>query len=438
MAYDRNAIKVGIASFLMLAILAGLLIWKSGVFYRLDGYEIIGEFGSVNGLVNGADVRYRGSKVGKVYIIDPTPRTVRVHFRVESSIQIPKNSIVKIYFDGLIGEKFLNIIPNPNETEMLKDGGVMQGTASAGLAEFVELGAQNLETTKSLLQTYEKLLVSPKVLDSVGNTIKSVEKITQDLAILSNTLSGAGGGKGSIPQMLSNLTDTTGIVKKNAELLFGDGTVADSSKDTFRDLAAMTAQLREVVQMMSKQVVTSSNIMKINRTLDNVYDVSTGLRAIAGTEPSFGPVGLLQKWSKVKVSAVAEVVPLVQLTNSASFGGYLDSSVGGSFVRTGISGTKGSNQPVLDVQYGAHLAPETSARVGFFESHFGAGIDYHPLPKARVSLEVYNLDRPQVDLKGKYALSDHLGVVVNLKKNPVTSGYDNIGFGVSLSTGGKD
>jgi hypothetical protein len=238
--------------------------------------------------------------------------------------------------------------------------------------------------------------------------------------------------------MLANLTDTTGIVKKNTELLFRDGTVAESSKDTIRDLAAMTAQLREVVQMMSKQVVTSSNVMKINSTLDNVYDVSAGLRAVAGTDPSFGPVGLLQKWSKVKVSGEAEAVPVVNLAESASFGGYFDSSVGGSFVRTGIAGTKGSNQPVLNVQYGAHLGSTTSARVGFFESHLGAGVDYRPVPKARVSVEVYNVDRPQVNVRGKYALSEQLGVVVNLKKNPVTSDYDNIGFGVSLSTGDND
>jgi len=417
----------------MLVVLAALLIWKSGIFYRLEGYEVIGEFASVNGLVNGADVRYRGSKVGKVFVIEPTPRAVRVHFRVESDIQIPKNSIVKIYFDGLIGEKFLNIIPNAEETEMLGDGDVMKGTASAGLAEFVEVGAQNLETTKALLQSYEKLLASPEVIGSVGNTIKSIEKITHDLAVLTGTLSGQTGANGSIPMMLSNLTDTTGLVKKNTELMLGDGSIAQSSKSAITDLSAMAAQLREVVQLMSKQVVTTGNISKLNGTLDNVYDLSAGLRSVAGTSPGMGPVGMLQTLAKTTIRAEAEIVPVAKTSDLASYDGYFDSTIGANFIRTGISGTRGSTQPVLNVQYGTHLGTQTAARVGYIENNLGAGIDYRPIPKAKVSVEVYNIDRPQVTLKGKYAISENLGMVVNVKKNPITSDYDNVGFGFSVS-----
>ncbi len=433
--YDRNAIKVGIVSFFMLAILAGLLIWKSGIFYRLDGYEVIGDFPSVNGLVNGAEVRYRGSKVGKVFEIEPTPKSVRVHFRVESSIKIPKNSIVKIYFDGLIGEKFLNVVPNPTETEMMADGDVMQGTVSAGLAEFVELGAQNLEATKQVLQTYEKILNSPQMTESFQNTVMAFEKISRDMAVLSGVLAGSDPkSKGSIPQLLANLTQTTELVRQNTDLMLKDGQLASSSKAAIVDMATTAAQLKAMVTMMSQQLVSTSNVQKLNATLDNAYDISAGARGLIGTDASYGPVGALQAFSRTRMSGEAMVLPISTAPQGAAYQANFDSTLGYSFLRTGVTGLKSTDQQVVNLQFGTHWGG-ASTRLGYFYSQLGAGLDYKPTSRATLSVEMYNVDHPELDFKGKYKFSDHLGVVVNVKKNTMSSSYDNVGVGVLFTTG---
>ncbi|NBV84180.1 hypothetical protein EBR57_08695, partial [bacterium] len=221
--------------------------------------------------------------------------------------------------------------------------------------------------------------------------------------------------------------------KKNTELMLGDGSIVQSSKSAITDLSAMMAQLREVVQLISKQVVTTGNISKLNGTLDNVYHLSAGLCSVEGTSPGMGPVGIVQTLAKTKIRAEAEIVPVTNTSDFASYDAYFDSTIGANFIRTGISGSRGSKQPVLNVQYGTHLWTQTAARVGYIENNLGAGIDYRPIPKAKVSVEVYNIDYPQVTLKVKYAISDNLGMVVNVKKNPMTFDYDNVGFGFSLS-----
>jgi hypothetical protein len=235
-----------------------------------------------------------------------------------------------------------------------------------------------------------------------------------------------------LPKMLSNLTETTGLVKKNTELLFQDGQLVGSSKDTVRNLALLTAQLQSVVHVMSTELVTSANLKKINSTLDNVQDLSAGLRGLAGTEVSYGPVGALQKISKVKMVGAGEIMPVAALADQSSYEGYVDSSWGNGFIRTGIAGVKSSPKPVLNIQYGHRLAESASARVGYFQSYAGLGVDYQPIPKAKVSVEVFNVDEPQVALRGKYAVAKDVGVVVNLNKNPKTSDYDNFGVGISF------
>ena len=429
---DRNAVKVGIASFFMLIILAGLLIWKSGVFYRLNGYEVVGEFSSVNGLVNGADVRYRGSTVGKVFEIEPTPKAVRVHFRVESGIKIPRNSVVKIYFDGLIGEKFLNIIPNAEVDEMIQDGDTLQGTVSAGLAEFVELGAQNLQETKELLNAYKDLLVQPEMLGSFKNIIVSVDKITRDLAVLSGALSGTN-GRGSLPQIIDNLTQTTLVVRRNADLLLRDGEVAESSKAAIRNIYQMTEQLNLLLQVISKSVVTSDNVGKLTMTLDNAHSISSGLRDVFGSGLEYGSAGMSPR-KGLSFGGEGEVVPVSQTTDLASYQGYVDTRIGTQFFRAGMAGSKGSQGPGLTAQFGTNFGP-AATRVGFHNSQLAIGMDYHPISRAKVSVDVENIDHPELNARARYRFDNHLGLVVNAKKDLKSSESFNLGVGLSFSAG---
>ena len=68
---DRTALKVGIATFLMTIAIAALLVWKSSIHLKATGYQLVGKFQYVSGLLNGAEVRYRGVNVGKVFSIKP-------------------------------------------------------------------------------------------------------------------------------------------------------------------------------------------------------------------------------------------------------------------------------------------------------------------------------------------------------------------------------
>ena len=112
---DKHAFRVGLISFVMCLMIATLLIWISGIFLRAGGYELKGRFSTVNGLLPGDDVRYRGYKVGRVFSIKPSPDHIEVSFRVRQGTNIPKNSKLRVLFDGLIGEKYMGVIPNTNE-----------------------------------------------------------------------------------------------------------------------------------------------------------------------------------------------------------------------------------------------------------------------------------------------------------------------------------
>ena len=127
----KNYFLVGLISVVLLSSIVTLILWKKSFFKKIQSYEIIGEFESINGLLENAVVKYRGYPVGRVTGIFPNTKNIEVYFFVDSKFKIPFGSTVKIIFDGLVGEKYMEIIPNKREKNMLVDGSRITGFSSS-------------------------------------------------------------------------------------------------------------------------------------------------------------------------------------------------------------------------------------------------------------------------------------------------------------------
>lgn len=81
-------------------------------------YDLNAKFLKVGGLIVGNDVKMSGVKIGvvnKVYLDDDF--LANVDFKVFSNIKIPKESIVAISSDGILGNKYLSVIPEDRESK---------------------------------------------------------------------------------------------------------------------------------------------------------------------------------------------------------------------------------------------------------------------------------------------------------------------------------
>ncbi|MBO6281069.1 MAG: MCE family protein [Alphaproteobacteria bacterium] len=89
----------------------------------VKGYKLSAEFMKVGGLSIGSDVRINGIKVGTVTAqhLNNEDYTVNVEFSISSDTKLPKDSVVAIVGDGLMGDKFVKIEPGKS-TEYLQDG----------------------------------------------------------------------------------------------------------------------------------------------------------------------------------------------------------------------------------------------------------------------------------------------------------------------------
>ena len=259
--------KVGMVALAAIIILASMIIWKGDIFLKVKGYEIIGSFNDAGGVMTGAEVRYRGYQVGKVVKIEPSPEEVRVYLIIQPNIGVPEGSSLRVAFDGLIGQKYVEIMPGVS-TVMLKNNSVIPGFSTLGMVDFIDVGTQNLEESKRILQSVRKITDDPIIQKAAKDTLLNIEKSTSEINKIAADLSASisKGGFGDLIKSLSTASDTINRVSKELDgvisaldKLTSDpefiGNVKDTvknAKDAFSELKQASSDASKVLRRYSK------------------------------------------------------------------------------------------------------------------------------------------------------------------------------------------
>ncbi len=150
----KSRIELAVGIFIVI----GLIILVSFVFLITDfqiikpGYKFDVIFGFANGLRESAPARLAGVDIGEIkrlqvlYDPDTLKTKVRVGVWVNADARIPSDSKVWINTLGLLGEKYLEIIPGKNYNVLVKAGDAIMGEDPVAMAEITE------ETKKLVLK----------------------------------------------------------------------------------------------------------------------------------------------------------------------------------------------------------------------------------------------------------------------------------------------
>lgn len=119
----RNVVEVVVGA-VVLSVAVGFVFfaYKTGKIDTTNGYTLTAKFDRVDGLNVGSDVRVSGLKVGNVTALNIDPQTYQAvaSLTIDEKIKIPSDSAAEIISDGLLGSKFIGIVPG-GEDQILKD-----------------------------------------------------------------------------------------------------------------------------------------------------------------------------------------------------------------------------------------------------------------------------------------------------------------------------
>ena len=129
--------KFDLELYVGLFILAGILClgYLSVKLARLEligteEYEIYSVFDDIGGLKKGASIMIAGVVVGKVTSVNMENYEARVEMSLPVRVKIQEDAIASIKTKGMIGEKYISIIPGGSDL-FIKPGGRLTETQSS-------------------------------------------------------------------------------------------------------------------------------------------------------------------------------------------------------------------------------------------------------------------------------------------------------------------
>ena len=121
MKNTKLELSVGVFVLLGIAAIAYLTI-KIGTGASISGdtYPLEARFSNTGGLHTGSSVLLSGVTVGRVEAVrmDPSDYSAIVTLRIVSGVRLPTDSMASIKTSGLIGDKYISLLPGADENYM--------------------------------------------------------------------------------------------------------------------------------------------------------------------------------------------------------------------------------------------------------------------------------------------------------------------------------
>jgi phospholipid/cholesterol/gamma-HCH transport system substrate-binding protein len=178
--------KVGLFVVLGLVVTAAIVLAVRDWRWLRSGYEIRVLFDSVGGLLVGAPVKFAGVQVGEVASIrivregaSATPVELRLWLPQE--VEIREDDRVLIGMLGLLGEKYVEILPGAGKGRSLQGGDALVGAGTVSELELAQRFTHVLAQLEEALSSANALLTDPRISQRFESTLEQAERLTRRL-----------------------------------------------------------------------------------------------------------------------------------------------------------------------------------------------------------------------------------------------------------------
>ena len=441
--------KVG-AFFVAALALAAVLVWQiQGLRIgkgRTQRISVV--FPDVAGLSEKSTVRLAGVPVGKVRKIrlDSQGRAV-VDLDVNEDVDLRMGASASIANLGLLGEKYVELIPGPVGANPLPEGSTLRGGAPVSFDEITKLARDIEVDIKSISKNLNESLGGPEGEERLRTIVENVRIITDDLRVM------VASNRGNVDSTISNFREFSAMMTQLVDRIdrlvaSNQGNVSGSIANirditqkletTADNLNQITAKIRGGEGTVGKLVESEETHKNLNDALLAVKEGVGGLnKAIGGVGRIHLDLGLRTEYLARNSKGKGYVTVDVTKDNSPQFyqlelstqplGRRYD-----TLTQTTTTFPDGHRETTItdELQYKDQLAISAlfglrmgnlALRGGLIESRGGAAVDYVALDKRlRVSAEMFDFSRPDYSAHAKLSTRYYFSPSVY-----VTGGWDD-------------
>ncbi len=166
----------------------GALVFTiSNLSFFQKGYEIRVLFRFASGIDSGAPVRLAGVKVGEVknikIIYDPGDEVpaIELVLYIKEGVRMRQNADVLISTLGLLGEKYVEILPGTTEKPLLKNGDIIVGHDSVPLARIADLTYQIAQKLDQAIDAFREIFVKEEQKKDIKLTLRNISDLSSNM-----------------------------------------------------------------------------------------------------------------------------------------------------------------------------------------------------------------------------------------------------------------
>ena len=214
--------KVGIFVLTALAVLGGFVM-KAGDFYMRPGYTIRLMFDSVSGIDKSSPVKLAGVTVGEVkevHVIRNSEGQTQVELRcwINEGVYLEDDAEPRIGTMGLLGEKYIEVLPGTSGNKAIGDGGTLEGRKSSNVDDILNSGQRLMgqmstvmDNANQALDHIKQVVGDPEFKAHVKGTFVNADRVAVNLVTTSEDLKDA---MSSAKIVMTRLRDGEGTVGK--------------------------------------------------------------------------------------------------------------------------------------------------------------------------------------------------------------------------------
>lgn len=409
---SSSEVKVGAFALGGAVVLAGIITFMGAFSFGKKGYELRIDYPQVSGLMPGHVVRYAGVQVGTVKKINVAPDKVEVIAEINDDIKIPQGALFTIASDGIMGEKFVSVVPPAKPSNSyITEGATLKGTPGGGMDEFFASSGDLVKRMENIASAFENVFGDKEVQESMKSGFKNMNDIAENMNTFTKVMADvAVTNQQDITSMIHQINELSQRMNGTAAHIESIMAGVDNNGKTGQNVAAIaqnmantSKRLENIVQVLetvAKDPVTQESLKE---TLVNVKETSARANKILGT------------LTEAKVSADY---------GYAAKGGDWRGNLGvtlrpsdDAFLYMGGYDIGDANK--FDFIFGKQLG-NAAVSMGAMQGDFGVGLSYDLGKDFRLYSQLYDFDDAKVRLGGEFRVNDNFslyGETMDLRGN---------------------
>lgn len=398
-----SEVKVGAVALGALAIFMAVISFLGTFSFAGGGYRMSVLYDQVGGLKEGHVVRYAGVDVGTVRAVNVEGNKVHAILKIKEGIRIPQGSNFSIGSDGMLGEKFVAILPPARiDGRYIEPGEEVSGSIGANLDDFMASSTKVLEKVEGIADALNNVLGDKEVQKSMRDGFLNARDISTNLNTFSRVMAEtAVDNQKDMTIMIRQLSQMAERMNSVATHMDSIMTGADNNGQSGKDLAAMAQNLATASERVEKMTGTLEKVVTDPKT---EKDLRATLQNAKETSEKANRMLTTLETARFQTEALYNEKNSDWLSNM----GVTLRPKDNSFVYLGAYDIGDKNK--LDLQFG-HDIDDFSLRLGATQGKLGVGLDYRVNNSLKLFTDVYDFDETKVKVGGEYMFSPNLSLV---------------------------